>query len=123
MGNVIVEDLDCTPEEIYQIIYDHVAYHEAQKAKKVEQRRQLEIKKTRSSLLGIIKERLKIEADKSAILRVINKRLQEEKQKEEQAAWERMEAIRANDPKVQKVRTYWGNPIAPKAASSIRLFA
>jgi hypothetical protein len=123
MGNVIVEDLDCTPEEIYQIIYDHVAYHEAQKAKKVEQRRQLEIKKTRSSLLGIIKHRLSIEAEKLAILRVINKRLQEEKQKEEQAAWERMEAIRANDPNVQKVRTYWGNPVAPKTASSIRLFA
>ena len=123
MGTVIVEDLDCTPEEIYQIIYDHVAYHEAQKVKKVEQRRQLEIKKTHSSLLGIIKERLKIEAEKSAILRVINKRLQEEKQKEEQAAWECMESIRANDPTVQKIITYWGNPVVPKAAASIRLFA
>lgn len=123
MGTVIVEDLECTPEEIYQIIYDHVAYHDAQKAKKVEQRRQAELKKTKTSLLGIIKHRLQVEADKVAVLRVIQNRIEADKMEAQRIEFERMEAIRANDPKVQKVRTYWGNPVAPKTPASIRLFA
>ena len=123
MGTVIVEDLDLTPEEICQVIYDHVAFHEAQKAKRLEQRRQTELKKTRTSLLGVIKHRLQVEADKIAILRVIKDRIEADKREAQRIEFERMEADRANDPVVQKVRTYWGNPVAPKAAASIRLFA
>ena len=114
MSYVYVEELDMTPEEIFQAIRDHVAYHDIARQQREAERAikeaQYQREKRARAFLNYFNERLQVETQKAAVLKVVDARLQEEAQK---AEFERLQKERENDPFHRKVRDYWNRNLAP----------
>lgn len=113
--DVYAEELDLTPEEIFQVIYDHVAYHDVarqqREAERAVKEAQYQREKRAKAFVEYFTHRLQVETQKEALLKVINERLQAEAQKAEA---ERLQQERENDPFYRKVRDYWNRSLAPK---------
>lgn len=119
MSNVIVEDLDLTPEQVFQVIRDHAARGDVERMQREEKRAFMEVQRRREKQTKALNDHIQLQQDKTAILMVIAKRLAQEQR---DAEIERMR----NEPKtpfMKKVADFWEAKTAPKAPASIRLFA